>query len=223
MKLKIEGIVLIDSNICIFRTLALVEPKIYPRTELDEARDKIHKITNTYKGKIIITDIIRKELQNQQILFQEIYRFWRDKLYQSRLHNVQKMMRQAEKSINKFFLNHPLSDEIKSYLIDYEKNINFVDSFYMKYPEKLAEITKKKINRKSNDYIQKKLSERPNNLPEETDRRLLSQAIELKRLPDSNIYIFSNDSDFKEFREEIFSEWGISIISSDSCLNNGED
>ena len=43
---------------------------------------------------------------------------------------------------------------------------------------------------------QRKLKNRPNNLPEESDRFLLAQAIELNNLFNQDICIFSNDNDF---------------------------
>ncbi|MEA3515289.1 MAG: hypothetical protein U9R34_07450 [Nanoarchaeota archaeon] len=77
----------------------------------------------------------------------------------------------------------------------------------------LNEITKKKINYQSteNERI-KKLGQRPNNLPERPDRKILAEAIELKRhFPEINNCILTNDTDFIEFRNEIKKKFGINI------------
>ena len=62
------------------------------------------------------------------------------------------------------------------------------------------------------------MTKRPNNLPEENDRLLLCQAIEFKDKINSNVGIFTNDSDFLEFKAEIKSDLGIEIIGIDDSL-----
>ncbi len=219
MKLKTNCLVLLDSNICIYRTLGLVNPPIYPRTELDGAINKIHEITNSYKGKIIITDIVIRELQNKQILFQEIFNFWKEKLHGSRLYSVQRMMRQAEKSINKLFSRYIPDPSITQKLLNYKKNISKIDLFYLSYPQKLKDITERKTKGKTQPEINRKLLQRPNNLPEETDRHLLAQAMELRNGLSTDVHLFSDDSDFREFKLEIKSNFNVSILSSDDTID----
>ena len=72
-------------------------------------------------------------------------------------------------------------------------------------------------------YWRVKLKHRPKNLPEESDRILLAQAIELNNLFEQDVCIFSNDNDFLEFRSEILDEFGIKILSPDDSINLEDD
>lgn len=212
MKLKPESLVLLDSNICLYRTLALITPEIYPRGELEDSCKKIHFITNSCKSEVKVTDVVLNELSNNQILFSEIYYFWKKKLHSSRLYKVQEMTRKAEKSISKFFLRYGLDNKTLALISNHKNHMAGIDNFYLAHLAKLKELTQKKITDLDASETKRKLVQRPNNFPEENDRILLSQAIELKAVLNKEVYIFSHDGDFTEFKNEIFSKFSISVI-----------
>lgn len=223
--MKKETIILCDSNICIYRTLALIEPPIRPRDLLDKVLTLIAELTNNnYACKIFITDIIHKELLNNEILFDEVFNFCVKKLHwKKHSYKIQILSRKAEKSINKFFDKRLLSKEILEKIKNCGRHIPRIDGFYLRYPEKLEQITIDKIRHLRPFDSQRKLKHRPKNLPEESDRILLAQAIELNNLFEQDVCIFSNDNDFLEFRSEILDEFGIKILSPDDSINLEDD
>ena len=203
--MKKGSLVLGDTNICIYRTLALIEPRILNRELLDQTSNLIHELTNNNFGcKIIITEIVKSELDDERRLFGEINKFCTEKLHLDKgSYKIQRKARSASKSIKKFceskFIGVKLLNDIKTYPLHLPR----VDAFYSKHIKRLKEITTNKI-RYLEPYDQKsKLSQRPNFLPEKNDRLLLSQAVELKSRFAQDVYILSNDSDFTEFKKEI--------------------
>ena len=100
--------------------------------------------------------------------------------------------------------------------------------FYEQYPEKLHEITERKIKMVPHDEVKllKKRAGRPfgdfrlwdyslsNPLPEMADMKLLAECLKLSNscIPGVHrISLFSEDSDFREFAGEIFKEFGIRV------------
>ena len=219
--MKRETIILCDSNICIYRTLALIEPPIRPRELLDRVLTLIAELTNNnYACKLFITDIVYKELLNNEILFDEVFNFCVKKLHwKKHSYKIQVLSRKAEKSINKFFEKRLLNKEILDKIKNYRLHIPRINSFYLKYPEKLEKITLDKIRYLKPFDSQRKLKNRPNNLPEESDRVLLAQAIELNDLFKQDICVFSNDSDFLEFKDEILNEFRIKVLSPEDTVH----
>jgi len=219
--LKRETIILCDSNICIYRTLALIEPPIRPRELLDRVLTLIAELTNNnYACKLFITDIVHKELLNNEILFDEVFNFCVRKLHwKKHSYKIQVLSRKAEKSINKLFDKRLLSKEILDKIKNYRLHIPRIDSLYLRYPEKLEKITLDKVRHLKPFDSQRKLKNRPNNLPEESDRALLAQAIELNDLFKQDICVFSNDNDFLEFKDEILNEFGIKVLSPDDQIS----
>lgn len=210
--------VICDSNICVYRTLAVIEPKIYFPV-LSITQKYLNEITNTGTScNLLITDTIKTELLDKNdesfILFKSIQNFCVNKLHLGRYDSkIQKIIRNAEKSLTKFVRKNHINNLPISFNVDYDSQIKEIDKFYLQFPERLDEITKKKINYQSteNERI-KKLGQRPNNLPERPDRKILAEAIELKRhFPEVNNCILTNDSDFIEFRNEIKNKFGINI------------
>lgn len=209
--------VICDSNICIFRTLANVEPKIYIDL-LTKTQKFLNDITNTgMECKLIITDTIKTELLNKNdnsyILIKSIQNFCKEKLHWSPYdYRIQKITRNAEKSIIKFVDKKHISKVLLDFDVDYEKELKDINDFYLKYPKKLSEITQKKLSSKSDKEKQWKISQRPNDLPEEPDRKILAETLELKRnFPKVDNCILTNDSDFIEFTNEIRSKFEIQI------------
>ena len=86
-----------------------------------------------------------------------------------------------------------------------------MNEFYSQFPEKLKKITAKKINHLNGWKKKYKIKQRHNNMPEESDRLLLCQAIELNNNSDARIGILSNDSDFTKFIGEIDEKFNIEI------------
>ena len=210
--------VICDSNICVYRTLAVIEPKIYFPV-LFITQKYLNEITNTGTScNLLITDTIKTELLDKNdesfILFKSIQNFCVNKLHLGRYDSkIQKIIRNAEKSLTKFVRKNHINNLPISFNVDYDSQIKEIDRFYLQFPERLDEITKKKINYQSteNERI-KKLGQRPNNLPERPDRKILAEAIELKRqFPEVNNCILTNDTDFIEFRNEIKNKFGINI------------
>ncbi|MFA7707858.1 MAG: hypothetical protein WCX73_02830 [Candidatus Pacearchaeota archaeon] len=223
--MKKESLILLDTNICIYRTLAYVQPKIY-RTELDEVTNKIDSLSNNnFKCNIVISNLVISELKNNSILFWEINNFCFIRLHVRNKYQVLKIFNQAKKSMGKFISKYSISQELEENIKNYPLNLQEIDQFYLKFPQKLQSLTHTKIKNISNPrQKQIKISQRPNDLPEETDRKLLCQAIEIKKLHHSDVYIFSCDGDFTEFVNEIPLEFGINILKlGDTIPSCGED
>jgi len=100
--------------------------------------------------------------------------------------------------------------------------------FYEQYPEKLHEITERKIKMVPHDEVKllKKRAGRPfgdfrlwdyslsNPLPEMADMKLLAECLKLSNSCITGVHrisLFSEDSDFREFAGEIFKEFGIRV------------
>lgn len=211
---------MIDSNICIYRTLANLEDKNFYRGELKDAFDKIQLITNNCKSEIIVSNLILNELKDKSILFKEVVIFCNNVLHKPYM--IQTVSRQAEKSLDKFLSKYLINNGNLVNIKNHNKHINNINNFYLKYPEKLKGLTDKKIKNMNSFDKGKKLQKRPSNLPEESDRLLLSQAIELKNFLKKDIYIFSNDGDFTEFKNEILKEFEVPIISIGDNINLDE-
>jgi len=209
----------LDTNICIYRTLAYIEPRILRREDLEKVTEKIDTLTNNKLScKIIITDTIYSELKDNDILFEEISDYCTNKLHYNRYKSLI-IFEQAKKSINKFLIKYCLDQELKSFLKKKNLNLKEIDKFYLAFPDRLKKITQKKLNHLRPFQKNKKLSQRPKNLPEKNDRILLSEAIELNKNTDNDVYIFSNDSDFTEFWDEINKKFTINILKIDDGIN----
>lgn len=209
--------VILDSNICIYRTLAVVEPKIYYDL-LHKTQRYINDITNSPKNcRIIVTDTVKKELLDENdksyIIIRSIKDFCVRKLSWSPYgYKIQKIIRNAQKSIKKFVDKKSIHLLISDFKVNYGSELPAINKFYLKYPKKLKQITQNKIRFLSQQEKACKLANRPQNLPEESDRKILAEAINIKkRLDDQETYILTNDSDFTEFCEEIKSKFGVNI------------
>jgi len=212
------SLIFCDSNICIYRTLSLIEPKILGADHLEKTSKMIADITNNNLScKILVSDIVHSEVQNNEILFECINEFCVEKLgWKPHSFKIQQIFNQAKKSIGKFITSRLIGSE--EVIKGYKKHLQEVNNFYFKYPDKLSKVTDNKTKYLKQFDKQRKLTKRPNNLPEENDRLLLCQAIEFKDKINSNVGIFTNDSDFLEFKAEIKSDLGIEIIGIDDSL-----
>lgn len=221
LKLEKESLVICDSNICVYRTLETIKPKIY-NEDLEKTKKLIEEITNNnFKCKIIVTDIAYSEIKDNEILFGCVNEFCVKKLhYRYGDFRTIKIFNQAKKSINKFIDRRLLDEESKNKIKNYKTYLESINQFYLKFPKRLQEITDNKIKFVKPFDKQRKLQQRPNNLPEENDRLILCQAIELKKQQNNPVCIFSNDSDFLEFKEEIKQEFEINILSLDDNIIN---
>ena len=128
-----------------------------------------------------------------------------------------------------------LDEYIKRYHMDIptgdDKWLKKVMEFYQQYPEKLQEITEKKIEVAPDERfrllkkrtawplldsrLQDPLTLASQHLaPERADMRLLAECLELNNSPIrgvSRISLFSEDADFREFAGEIFTKFGIEV------------
>ncbi len=216
------SLILCDSNICIYRTLSLIEPKILGADHLDKTTKMIADLTNNNLAcKIIIMDVVNSEVQSDEILFECINDFCTNKLHwRPNSFKIQQVFIKAKKSIHKFLDNRLVSGEILGKINKFRQQLTKVDSFYLKYPARLQKVTDNKIRYLKLFDKQRKLKQRPNNLPEENDRLLLCQALELKQELKENVCIFTNDSDFLEFRLELKSELGIDVIGIEDIIQS---
>ena len=214
------SLIFCDSNSCIYRTLSLIEPKILGADHLEKTSKMIADITNNNLScKILVSDIVHSEVQNNEILFECINEFCVEKLgWKPHSFKIQQIFNQAKKSIGKFITSRLIGSEEVEKIKGYKKHLQEVNNFYFKYPDKLSKVTDNKTKYLKQFDKQRKLTKRPNNLPEENDRLLLCQAIEFKDKINSNVGIFTNDSDFLEFKAEIKSDLGIEIIGIDDSL-----
>lgn len=214
------SIVFLDTNICIYRTLSLIDnPPIYERDYLDKSIRIIASLTNNNLAcQIIVSDITASELANNRILFNEVRKFCFEKLGWKSSYKILSLMKSTEKSITKFIDKKVINQQMISNIKNYHIHMQKVKDFYLKYPDKLKEITSDKIRGLSKKIdINNKIYERPNNLPELNDLKLLCQAIETNSLYQQDVCIFTNDKDFTKFKEEILNEFGINIIVLDDC------
>ena len=214
-------IILLDTNICIFRTLAYVKPKILARDILDKVILKIDTLRNNNLAcTLVITNTILSELNNHKILFKEINDFCIEKLHHNPNGDYRTLaiFESAKKSIGKFILKHQIIQPFLDFVQNCNINIDEIDRFYLSFPEKLAEITSRKLNGLTFNQRNRRLAERPNNLPEINDRILLAEAIEINKKVDNDVYIFSQDSDFTEFSEEIKKQFGVNILKIDDGI-----
>ena len=214
------SLIFCDSNICIYRTLSLIEPKILGAEHLEKTSKMIADLTNNNLAcKIIVSDIVYSEIQDNEILFECINEFCVNKLgWRTNSFKIQQIFLQAKKSIGKFVTNKLINSEDSENIKSYKKHLSDINKFYLKYPERIEKVTENKTKYLKPFDKQKKLKQRPDNLPEENDRLLICQAIEFKQKTSKNVSIFTNDSDFLEFKSEIKSELGIEIIGIESDL-----
>ncbi len=210
--MKTKSLILLDTNICIYRTLAFVEPRIYARDDLDKVKNKIDTLTNNnLKCKVIISDLVISELRSDNILYWEVNKFCVTKLHMKPYEGL-KMLQQVKKSMGKFILKYSIDSNLYEKIKNYHLNMGDIDQFYLKFKTKLYKLTQLKISGLGSKQKQIKINQRPQNLPEDTDRKLLGQAIEIKKIHDSDVHIFSNDGDFTEFVEEIPAHFNIKIL-----------
>lgn len=216
--MEAESFILLDTNICIYRTLALIQPPIYLRGELDKVIEKIDTLSNNnLKCKIIISELIASELKNESILFSEVSKFCIEKLHVQG-YNLLIIFNQAKKSMEKFILKYQMESDLCEEIKGYSANLINIDEFYLAFPSRLHELTQLKLNNLSPRQKQIKLNQRPQNLPEATDRKLLGQAVEIKKIYDLEVYLFSNDRDFTDFSEEITAQLGVNILEINGAI-----
>lgn len=209
--------VCLDSNIYIYRTLNMIEPKIFD-DRLEKAATLIGEITNNnYSCKIVLLKTVIKEIINDSddayILFKEIQNFGVKKLRLHKNHfKLKQMERSALKSLKKFVSKYKYSFYFEDIEFTYN-NMGEIKNFYLQYPQKLEKITQRKVsNIKDENAKQRKLRQRPNNLPEKSDLKIFNECLELNEQSENTFYILSNDSDFVEFSEEITNNFEINIF-----------
>lgn len=218
--MKKNCIIILDTNICIFRTLAIVKPRILERAIIDKVTLKIDELRNNKLAcTLVITETTLGELNNDKILFRRINIYCIEKLHH-KLGDRRTLLvfGAAKKSIGKFILKHKITQDFKNFLHGCNLNIPKINNFYLSFPQKIADITSKKVAGLSGYERSRKLAQRPNNLPEENDRVLLSEAIEISKNVANDVYIFSYDSDFTEFQEEIKEKFKINILKIDDLI-----
>lgn len=211
--MKSESLVFLDTNVCIFRTIANIqEPKIYSE-KLNKLKKKINDITNNNsKCKLIISDIVYSELRSGKILTNEVIHFCENVLkYPKNSYKTFAILNATKKSLDKCCNKYYIKSEISELIKDSQNNLVNVDKFYLQFPDRLKEISDRKINYLEGWRRDNKIRQRVNNLPEESDRLLLCQAVELGKHKDEFIGILSNDSDFVNFKEEILRAFNIEI------------
>ena len=211
--MKPKSLIFLDTNVCIFRTLANLENPKINYVGFVELKKKINDITNTHsKCKLIISDIVWSELKSEKILFNEIKKFCKKKLrYPSNSSKTLKVFNAAKKSMDKACNKYSIESEISELIKDSGNNLVEVDKFYLQFPDRLKEITGRKINYLKGWMRDRKIRQRVNNLPEESDRLLLCQAVELSKYKDESVGILSNDSDFTGFITEISEEFSVEV------------
>ena len=91
--------------------------------------------------------------------------------------------------------------------------IDKINSFYLRYLDKLEEILLQKLDGNLVSYKLKKLAQRESMLPEEGDMRLLAEVIALNDEKEHGI--LSSDQDFTSFAGPIYDEFGIKIFSGE--------
>lgn len=207
----------LDSNICIYRSLNRIEPKIFDK-RLNNATKLINDVTNTNYScnilllKTVINEIITSD-DEAYILSNEIQHFGTKILgLKPYSYKLKQMEATALKSLRKFVDKY-------SYNIHF-KGINFsycylskIETFYLQFPQKLFEITQKKLSFiKDIPKKQRKINQRPNNLPEYNDLKIFNECLELNDKCNNHFYIISNDSDFIDFSNEINIHFNISIF-----------
>lgn len=219
--MRTKSLIFIDTNVCIHRTIANIQkPEIYSK-ELSELKRKINDLTNNNsKCKLIISDIVYSELKNEKVLTNGVIRFCRDILkHPKNSHRTFAILNAAKKSIDKFCNKYYIDEKISEIIKNSQNNLGNVDKFYLQFPDRLREITRRKI-RYLNGWKKKvKIKQRQNNMPERADRMLLCQAIELEKNSMRLVGILSNDSDFTKFIDEIFGKFNIEIEDSFRELN----
>lgn len=211
-----ESFVFLDTNVCIHRTIANIkEPKIYSE-KLKKLKVKINDITNTnFNCKLIISDIVYSELNSGKIIFNEVNNFCENVLkYPKNNYKTLKILKATEKSLHKHCNKYHIKSETSELIRNYQNNFANVTNFYLQFPDKLRELTNIKIGHLSGWKKTGKIIKRSNNLPEESDRLLLCQAIELEMNSNKCVGILSNDSDFTEFKSDIFKEFKIEVEDS---------
>lgn len=205
--------VFIDTNVCIFRTIAnLREPKIYSE-RLNGLKRYINDITNTNLGcKLIVSDVVYSELKDGKILTREVVCFCENVLrYPKNSYKILAILNATRKSIEKFCDRNYIESGVDELIKGYYKNVIDVDNFYSRFPERLREITERKVGYLSGWRRGVKERQRKDNFPEMSDRLLLCQAIELGKVESVFVGILSNDSDFTCFKDDIMSEFGVEV------------
>jgi len=208
------SLVFCDTNVCIDRTLAFIEPQIF-NDYLDSVKDAIAKLTNGKDPcKMLLSPVVISELKSNYILLKEIQNFCVKKLrYKRTSYKIMQIKSRAEKSIRKFIEKYSLSQDLIALTKDYGNNKADVENFYLKHPNTLKQITTEKLRGLSPQQKVRKIAQRPSHLPEENDLLLLAHAIELNNKQENPVAIFSRDKDFTKFKAEIPQEFGIQIFS----------
>lgn len=131
------SLILCDSNICIYRTLSLIEPKILGADHLDKTTKIIADLTNNNLAcKIIVMDVVNSEVQSDEILFECINDFCTNKLHwRPNSFKIQQVFIKARKSIHKFLDNRLVSGEILGKIRKFRRQLTKVDSFYLTLAE----------------------------------------------------------------------------------------
>lgn len=125
-----------------------------------------------------------------------------------------KDIQKAKKKVDKFIDDY----HIKEYSIEcnptkklYKKVVNF----YRNFKDKLKKITQKKLKGLSKRDKKVKKNKRVDGyLPEESDLWLLTSAISASKENENRIGVWSMDSDFTEFDEEINKRFSVKVFDN---------
>ena len=201
-----------DSNICVYRTLANIEPKIYDEL-IHKVKDRIARHTNDYNAEIVVTKTVKSEIMDENeetyILPKIIRDFCVERLkYKPYDYNILKLQKQATKSLRKFTDKNRIEKKLPCFQAKH-KYINIIKNFYLNHPDILEKITEEKVRKAKKP--KEKRRQRPDNLPEKGDLKLLSECIEIKESREEPVALFSQDSDYTNFKEKIREEFEINI------------
>lgn len=210
-----SGLVVCDTNICVYRTLAILQPPIYDDT-LRLTADYLQRLTNAGSS-LVVTDTIASELIDGDgskcyIVPQKVRDFCVRRLKLSASdYKIQKYVRAMDKSLKKFVDKYHVSKSVNDFHCDYKVILPKIDKMYLQHPQKLKNLTEKKIELLPGALKERKKSQRPHNLPELNDRKILAECICLKDHQEK-ISLFSNDGDFSEFVETIKETFGVEVL-----------
>lgn len=204
-----KELVICDSNILVFKVFYDLNGimNILGDERCEKAFCKFQQITSN--GYIALTDTIMRQIS-----------FVWPSLFDAYLGGIgvedkEKIKEQIENRINKYKRYYGISKIITSPLLTTQEDLNKIEDFYRKFPDRLKAITERKISGLNEVDKVKKLMARNNGvLPERSDMYILAQALKLNNScinGINRIAIFSDDSDFCEFSDEIEKELNIKI------------
>ncbi len=206
----LKELIICDSNILIFKVFYDLKGimNILEDQRCQRAFDRFQELTRN--NFITLTDTIKKQVE---LVWLSLFDTYKPKIR----HNEMIVKGQIIRRIEKYKRYYAIKNLFNKPLVISAKELEEVEDFYKKYPDRLKEITERKISSLSESDKTKKLMLRSNGeLPEKSDMYILAQAIKLNN---SNIKgikkiaIFSDDNDFCDFSNEIEERFNVKIYS----------